>query len=66
MLCTLEYHSIGKELYVGFRKDLGVAEEDFAYPEQNEVTKKWIDVREETLCQKILSLDHIPTDIDKP
>ena len=32
---------------VGFRKDLGVAAEDFAYPEQNEVTKKWIDVREE-------------------
>ena len=30
---------------VGFRKDLGVAAEDFAYPEKHEVTKKWIDVR---------------------
>lgn len=32
---------------VGFRKDLGIAKEDFTYPEQKEVTKKWIDVREE-------------------
>lgn len=32
---------------VGFRKDLGIQKEDFHYPEQKEVTKKWIDVREE-------------------
>ena len=32
---------------VGFRKDLGISKEDFTYPEQKEVTKKWIDVREE-------------------
>ncbi len=32
---------------VGFRKDLGLTAEDFAYPEQKKVTKKWIDVREE-------------------
>lgn len=32
---------------VGFRKDLGITPEDFAYPEQKEVTKHWIDVREE-------------------
>lgn len=32
---------------VGFRKDLGIPKEAFAYPEQKEVTKKWIDVREE-------------------
>lgn len=32
---------------VGFRKDLGITKEDFTYPEQKEVTKKWIDVREE-------------------
>ena len=32
---------------VGFRKDLGIKKEDFSYPEQKEVTKKWIDVREE-------------------
>ncbi len=32
---------------VGFRKDLGIKKEDFVYPEQKEVTKKWIDVREE-------------------
>lgn len=32
---------------VGFRKDLGIKKEDFKYPEQKEVTKKWIDVREE-------------------
>ncbi len=33
---------------VGFRKDLGITKEDFQYPEQKEVTKHWIDVREET------------------
>lgn len=32
---------------VGFRKDLGIKKEDFIYPEQKEVTKHWIDVREE-------------------
>ena len=32
---------------VGFRKDLGLTKEDFTYPDQKEVTKKWIDVREE-------------------
>lgn len=32
---------------VGFRKDLGIKKEDYNYPEQNEVTKRWIDVREE-------------------
>ena len=31
---------------VGFRKDLGITPENFTYPEQNEVTKHWIDVRE--------------------
>ena len=33
---------------VGFRKDLGIKKEDFTYPEQKEVTKRWIDVREES------------------
>ena len=32
---------------VGFRKDLGIKKEDFSYPIQKEVTKKWLDVREE-------------------
>lgn len=32
---------------VGFRKDLSLTKEDFTYPEQKEVTKHWIDVREE-------------------
>ena len=32
---------------VGFRKDLGINKEDFSYPIQKEVTKKWLDVREE-------------------
>ena len=31
---------------VGFRKDLGIKKEDFQYPEKNEVTKKFIDIRE--------------------
>lgn len=31
---------------VGFRKDLGIKKEDFEYPEQKEVTKKFIDIRE--------------------
>ena len=33
---------------VGFRKDLGITKEDFTYPEQKEVTRRWIDVREES------------------
>lgn len=33
---------------VGFRKDLGIKKDDFTYPEQKEVTTKWIDVREKT------------------
>ena len=32
---------------IGFRKDLGIRKEDFHYPEQNVVSKRWIDVREE-------------------
>lgn len=32
---------------VGFRKDLGIKKEDFEYPIQEQITKKWIDVREE-------------------
>lgn len=32
---------------VGFRKDLGITKEDFSYPEQKEITKHWIDIREE-------------------
>ncbi len=32
---------------VGFRKDLGITKEDFTYPEQKDVTKHWIDIREE-------------------
>lgn len=31
---------------VGFRKDLGIKKEDFQYPENKEVTKKFIDIRE--------------------
>lgn len=31
---------------VGFRKDLGIKLEDFAYPEQKEVTTHFIDIRE--------------------
>lgn len=31
---------------VGFRKDLGINPEDFKYPEQKEVTKHFIDIRE--------------------
>ena len=31
---------------VGFRKDLGIKPEDFVYPEQKEVTKHFIDIRE--------------------
>ncbi len=32
---------------VGFRKDLGLSKDNFAYPQQKEVAKRWIDVREE-------------------
>ena len=31
---------------VGFRKDLGINPDDFTYPEQKEVTKHFIDIRE--------------------
>ena len=31
---------------VGFRKDLGIKPKDFSYPEQKEVTKHFIDIRE--------------------
>lgn len=31
---------------VGFRKDIGINPEDFKYPEQKEVTKRFIDIRE--------------------
>ena len=31
---------------VGFRKDLGIKPEEFTYPEQKEVTKHFIDIRE--------------------
>lgn len=31
---------------VGFRKDLGIKQEDFIYPEQKKVTKHFIDIRE--------------------
>ncbi|MDY3912339.1 MAG: DNA cytosine methyltransferase [Sodaliphilus sp.] len=32
---------------VGFRKDLAIKKEEFSYPVQGTITKKWIDVREE-------------------
>ena len=32
---------------VGFRKDLGISKEDFEYPEQKNVEKHFIDIREE-------------------
>ncbi len=32
---------------IGFRKDLGIKKEDFEYPEQNEILKHFIDIREE-------------------
>lgn len=37
-----------ERIYItGFRKDLGIKKEDFSYPEQKEVTKHFIDIREE-------------------
>ena len=48
----LAIHDKGKTLktilntLVGFRKDLGIKPEDFSYPEQKEVTKHFIDIRE--------------------
>lgn len=33
---------------VGFRKDLGINKDDFKYPEQKEVTKHFIDIREKS------------------
>lgn len=32
---------------IGFRKDLGINKEDFEYPEQKEIQKHFIDIREE-------------------
>lgn len=32
---------------VGFRKDLGIKKTDFSYPDQKEITKHFIDIREE-------------------
>ena len=48
---------------VGFRKDLGIGKADFKYPEQKEVTKKWIDVREENAvpAKYYLSTQYIQT-----
>ena len=48
---------------VGFRKDLGISKDDFTYPEQKEVTKKWIDVREEQAvpAKYYLSTQYIQT-----
>lgn len=48
---------------VGFRKDLGIKKEDFSYPIQEEVTKKWLDVREENpvLAKYYLSTTYIDT-----
>ena len=48
---------------VGFRKDLGISKADFKYPEQKEVTKKWIDVREENAvpAKYYLSTQYIQT-----
>lgn len=48
---------------VGFRKDLGINKNDFNYPEQREVTKRWIDVREEKAvpAKYYLSTQYIQT-----
>lgn len=48
---------------VGFRKDLGISKNDFTYPEQKEITKKWIDVREEEAvpAKYYLSTQYIDT-----
>lgn len=45
---------------VGFRKDLGINPDDFTYPEQKEVTKHFIDIREKDpvrlniTCQQLM------------
>lgn len=48
---------------VGYRKDLGIGKEDFVYPEQKEVTKKFIDIREEDVvsAKYYLSTQYIKT-----
>lgn len=48
---------------VGFRKDLGIEKSDFAYPEQKQVTKKFIDIREENVvsAKYYLSTQYIQT-----
>lgn len=48
---------------VGFRKDLGIKNDDFTYPEQKAITKKWIDVREEEAvpAKYYLSTQYIDT-----
>lgn len=48
---------------IGFRKDLGIKKDDFSYPEQKEVTKRWIDVREENAvpAKYYLSTQYIKT-----
>ena len=48
---------------VGFRQDLNIAKEAFTYPIQKEVTKRWIDVREENAvpAKYYLSTTYIDT-----
>ena len=48
---------------VGFRKDLGIEKSDFVYPEQKQVTKKFIDIREEKVvsAKYYLSTQYIQT-----
>ena len=51
---------------IGFRKDLHIPKDAFTYPEQREVTKKWIDVREEkpVPARYYLSTQYIKTLIE--
>lgn len=51
---------------VGFRKDLGITKEDFQYPIQKEVTKKFIDIREEkpVPAKYYLSTTYVKTLVD--
>ena len=48
---------------VGFRKDLKIGRDSFSYPEQKEITKHWIDVREEEAvpAKYYLSTQYIQT-----
>ena len=48
---------------VGFRKDLKIGKKKFSYPEQKEITKHWIDVREEAAvpAKYYLSTQYIQT-----